>query len=60
MAPTAVPVQYVPPVVPPTTPRKEPCAMETYFKEHKDSPFGGATAAWLVCRCPRCAGRVSL
>lgn len=38
----------------------QPCAMEAYFKAHKDSPFGGATNAWLVCTCPRCRMRVTL
>jgi hypothetical protein len=41
-------------------PEEEPCATEAYFKAHKDSPFGGATAVWLVCTCPRCRSRVTL
>ena len=39
---------------------ERPCAMRAYFDEHKDDPNGGASAAALVCNCPRCAGRATL
>lgn len=40
-------------------PVAEHCAMEAYFEAHKNDPNGGASMAMLVCRCSRCAGRVT-
>ena len=40
-------------------PVSEHCAMEAYFEAHKNDPNGGASMAMLVCRCSRCAGRVT-